>query len=515
MPRASLWSPPAYAFLLPVLPVVMLFAGNINAVTWQSAVLSAFILFAVYMAARTLSVLIFRGSPRVDPLIACLFAGLFLAVTFAGDRSLNWYWALAWLLMAIVIWRRPGIIPVFTKLLPVFLVVLGGQAVFTIATHPSLGQRAALDAFVTGSFSDTPVPAAQPAERPDVYYIIFDRYARQDMLQSVYGYDNSSFLTELEKRGFVVPRDAYANYQRTSASIVSSLNFDYLDKLQTPETENSPDWVPLNNLFQDFRAARVFKAMGYETHFFGSWWEPTRRIAGVDRNHTFHELPEAVNTIYEYSLVVDIARLVGLRQLDPLYWQCQRSPWMFDGLADISDNPEPTFTFAHFLIPHPPFVTHESGRCLEIAEAQVHSRAENYVGQLRFANGRILALIDRLLEKPGPRPVILLQSDEGPWPEQFAGKEVDRTGRDVTGVHWLSIDDKLLREKMAIFAAYYVPDAVRARINDRSTPVNTFRYLLKEGYNVPVDPLPDRNMIFESSETPYRYHDVTSRLYGQ
>jgi hypothetical protein len=335
------------------------------------------------------------------------------------------------------------------------------------------------------------------------------------MLQKVYGHDNTSFLSELEKRGFVVPRDAYANYQRTASSLVSSLNFDYLDALQTPQTEASSDWSPFYGLLQDFRAARVFKAMGYETHFFGTWWEPTRRIAGMDENHNFHELPEALRVIYEYSLVVDAARLMGLRQFDPLFWQCQRSPQMFAGLAALAQNPAPTFTFAHFLTPHPPFVTHETGRCMEIAEAQSRSRAENYVGQLKVANVQILEMVDKLLAQPGPQPIILLQSDEGPWPKEFAGEEVDRMGRDVTGVKWLTIDDDLLREKMAIFAAYYVPDNVRVRINDRSTPVNTFRYLLKELYGVPLDPLPDRNMIFESSSTPYRFHDATKRLYSR
>lgn len=513
MPRSSFWKLPVYVFLLPLLPVLRIVAGNVDAVAWQSAALSIVILFAAYLILRQILVLLFFRHPLVDPLLACAFCGIFLAVSFTGGRTLNWYWAASWLAIALVLIRWPRRIAFFNSFVAIFAVVFCLQAFYLIAINPVIRERASIMEVVHEAFGDTPTAVSSPAEKPDVYYIIFDRYARQDMLQNIYGYDNSAFLAELEKRGFVVPRNAYANYQRTAASVVSSLNFDYLDKLQTPQTEESPDWVPIYSQFQDFRAARVFKSMGYGTHFFGTWWEPTRRMATADQNHNFHELPEALRIIYEYSLVVDAARLAGFRKLDPLWWQCERSKKMFDALAELSDDPSPTFAFAHFLIPHPPFVTAADGRCMEIAEAKAQTRAENYSGQVQYTNQRILQLVDALLAKPGPRPLIILQADEGPWPEKYAGEEVDRLGRDVSNVDWLKISDDELREKMAIFAAYYLPESARVGLNDRSTPVNTFRRILKGVFNVAIEPLPEKNMIFESDARPYRYHDVTARLY--
>jgi hypothetical protein len=512
MQRSSFWKLPFYAFLLPLLPVLRIFAGNVDSVAWQSAALSAAILFAAYVILRQILVLLFFRHQLVDPLLACAFSGIFLAVSFIGDRTLNWYWAAIWLALAVVLIRWPKRIAPFNTFLPIFVGALCLQSLYLIAVNPVMRERTAITEVVQKTFADTPVATA-PAERPDIYYIIFDRYARQDMLQNIYGFDNTAFLADLENRGFIVPREAYANYQRTAASVVSSLNFDYLDKLQMPQTEGSADWVPVYSQFQDFRAARVFKSIGYGTHFFGTWWEPTRRMATADQNHNFYELPEALRIIYEYSLVVDAARLVGLRKLDPLWWQCERSKKMFDGLAALSEDPGPTFAFAHFLIPHPPFVTNPHGRCMEIADAAAQSRAQNYSGQVQYTNKRILELVDTLLAKPGPRPLIILQADEGPWPEKYAGEEVDRMGRDVSDVNWLKISDDELREKMAIFAAYYLPEAARIGLNNRSTPVNTFRRILKGVFNVAIEPLPEKNMIFESDAHPYRYHDVTARLY--
>ncbi len=53
---------------------------------------------------------------------------------------------------------------------------------------------------------------------PDIYYIILDSYGRADMLKSVYGFDNSSFMNGLEQRGFFVASRSQANYPKTVLS---------------------------------------------------------------------------------------------------------------------------------------------------------------------------------------------------------------------------------------------------------------------------------------------------------
>ena len=172
------------------------------------------------------------------------------------------------------------------------------------------------------------------------------RYARADQLASVYGYDNSAFLAALRQRGFYIADDSYSNYQRTTHSVISSLNFDYLDRLDTEAAANAEDWVPLYDMLGDFRIGRFLKALGYEIHFSGSWWEPTRRLAIADVHHNFYEMPEMLRVVYEYSLLVDIARLVGLRQGDPLWWQCQRSRLMFGELGRAAATGQPMFYYA-------------------------------------------------------------------------------------------------------------------------------------------------------------------------
>ena len=44
-----------------------------------------------------------------------------------------------------------------------------------------------------------------------MYYIILDRYASDETLREIYGYDNTPMLSELEERGFVIARQSWAD----------------------------------------------------------------------------------------------------------------------------------------------------------------------------------------------------------------------------------------------------------------------------------------------------------------
>ena len=50
---------------------------------------------------------------------------------------------------------------------------------------------------------DVANPDLPPGEsQPDIYYIILDTYTRADTLSEFFSYDNTSFISELESRGF-------------------------------------------------------------------------------------------------------------------------------------------------------------------------------------------------------------------------------------------------------------------------------------------------------------------------
>ncbi|MBM3519892.1 MAG: hypothetical protein FJX63_03835 [Alphaproteobacteria bacterium] len=512
----SRFSIPLYAILIPLLPAAQIYSSNVSRLTLTHGLLSAAAMLALFLVPLFVLRAIFRRAELTDLLWASLFSLVFLPMCFLPleEPFFRVYWTLGWTIAILVIafWRESRrFIPIFLTTMPALLIA---PLLYADVTSPIWQQRPVLRDQFQHAFDETPKPTSDAAEKPDIYYLIFDRYARADQLARVYGYDNSAFIAGLRQRGFYVADNSYSNYQRTTHSIVSSLNFDYLDRLDTKEAANAEDWVPLYEMMGDFRIGRFLKEVGYELHFSGSWWEPTRRIPIADVHHNFYEMPELLRVVYEYSLLVDIARLAGWRQGDPLWWQCQRSRLMFGELGKAAAGNQPMFYYAHFLIPHPPYVTDETGRCMEIDEALGRSRIQNYTGQMTYTNDEILAAVDRILARPGPRAIIILQADEGPWPEQFASNEIIALGRDAGLVDWFEASADELREKTAILNALYMPKAPAEIFSPDMTPVNTFRHVLKHYFNVSIEPLPDRSLIFESAENLYHFKDVTENLRG-
>ena len=57
-------------------------------------------------------------------------------------------------------------------------------------------------------------------------------------------YDNSAFISDLEKMGFYVAKCSQSNYPRTDVSLGSSLNMDYLQNLNDKFTPKNEDRTP-------------------------------------------------------------------------------------------------------------------------------------------------------------------------------------------------------------------------------------------------------------------------------
>lgn len=57
---------------------------------------------------------------------------------------------------------------------------------------------------VAGAQTSPPSELSLPQPAPDVYFIVMDAYGRADVLQDLFGFDNSEFVRELQGLGFYV-----------------------------------------------------------------------------------------------------------------------------------------------------------------------------------------------------------------------------------------------------------------------------------------------------------------------
>ncbi|HXH81695.1 MAG TPA: hypothetical protein VNN07_02065, partial [Candidatus Tectomicrobia bacterium] len=171
-------------------------------------------------------------------------------------------------------------------------------------------------------------------------------------------------------------------------------------------------------------------------------------------------------------------------------------------IASSRARERPVFAFAHFLLPHDPWVFGPEGEYLPANVVERRSRTENYVNHLRFANRAILRLVDSLLaDRRRPQPIIIVQADEGPFPLRYE--------RDELNFDWRQATPEEVREKFGILNALYLPGVATERLSSSITPVNTFRLVFGSYFGADLPLLEDRIYVSAGNFAPYDFVDVT------
>lgn len=337
---------------------------------------------------------------------------------------------------------------------------------------------------------------ADSGNRPDVYYIILDGYARNDISRKYYHFDNSSFSKALRKRNFYIATQACTNYPMTFVSLSSSLNMHYMkellqkDRIKKGITLSANDVVRLinNNLI-----ARRFRKMGYRYRFVGSLWgkfagdstadEDMRATSILEPGHFFQRL-----LFSEYLHIFEVTTIVApLRYYLGFFWDTSGFTFLcgkltnkqFQSIVAPKQSNEPLFTFAHICCPHPPYIFDRNGLLPRGTFIEVNN-TKAYYEQMLYLNKRVLRLIDDIQSLSGPETLIVLQADHGPA---------------LFFEDWLlppQPTKRIANLAMGIFCAMRVPDKVRTQLYPRITPVNIFRIIFNNVFGDKWPVLQDR-----------------------
>jgi hypothetical protein len=491
-------------------PVLFLFAENqVQQVTldplWRPLALGALLAVAMLLTCAAIFWDWLRGA-----LLASLLLALFytfghawnLTGEFLGDRLwlVNAYLVVA-VAGAYVIWRGGSWVPGATGFLNVAVTLLlllnaGRVAEFALGSASPVGEA-----------RPSPVPGLDAdAPRRDIYYIILDRYAGPETLERVYHHDNEPFLAELERRGFTVARNAWANYFKTALSVTSSLSMEYLDTERFTATGPGA-WVPVHRALQQRLAVPgALTSLGYEYVHISSYWEPSSTNADADRVLRYEDATEFDAAVRATTL------LTLLEAPDPDDSDPETIPFptlardttlfAFDALESAGRRPGPTFVFAHILVPHPPYVFDADGTQPTAEEAAARTEEERYVAQLTWTNRRVLEALDRLLDVPeAQQPIIVLQADEGPYPERF------RLIGDP--FQWFFATPEEVAQKFGILNALHLPgvEPAQAGVTDHTSPVNNFRIVMAAYFGADLPVLPDISYLSRDTSHPYELRE--------
>jgi hypothetical protein len=336
---------------------------------------------------------------------------------------------------------------------------------------------------------------------PDIYYIILDAYARDDILESFYQYDNRPFLDELGKLGFYVARCSQSNYAQTQLSLASSLNMDFIENLDEDFTPKQTRRAGMPGLIKRSTARRLLESLGYQTVAFetGYYWT---HVADADtyltpRSSTASRLDVTGGLNgFEALLIKSSAMLVAVDGASALPQflrvdidhpdQIHRERVLFtlDQLCRLPALPGPKFVFAHIVSPHRPFVFGPQGEVVEQAKDDING----YRDQVAYLNSRLIPILQKIIAESETPPIIIVQGDHG--------------GLDTS-----------VEERMAILNAYYLPGDGSRLLYENITPINTFRLIFSHYFGCSYPALEDVSY-FSSYQRPFQFTAIPNQREG-
>jgi hypothetical protein len=348
----------------------------------------------------------------------------------------------------------------------------------------------------------------EPEKKPDIYYIVLDGYARSDILDELYGYDNSAFVGYLKDKGFVIPAESRSNYPKTALSVTSTLNMNYISAL-TPGLDDSMFWWLMAPLIDHSQARTILEQAGYNTIAIATDWSITDNPS-TDRY--YKPYPVHLNDFEGYLLAKTplsalTFALKNVAFVPSFSAHRQLVEYNFEALANIPDNSGPKFIFAHIVSPHPPFVFDQDGNALNPEYAFSFNDANDfqgtkdeyrrgYVAQVEYVNKRLEKMIETILANSEVPPIIILQADHGP------GMLTD----------FQSSANTCLKERFSTFAAYYFPGMDEARVPADISAVNVFRLVFNQYFEAEMPLLENRFYYYKDTIYIYRAEDVTAQI---
>ena len=355
--------------------------------------------------------------------------------------------------------------------------------------------------------------------KPDIYYFIFDRYPSSKTLNEVYEYDNREFLNYLERKGFYIAEESKSNYHVTFQSIASSLNMNYINYLSEIEGASTRKGITYA-LHTSCESCEFLKSQGYEYIHFAYFFQPDKDIwkAGRDPENFFKNRLEDFSTLFYkttflYYITTTYISNLGENPLENVDEEERKQKYdrilfEFENLEKIPKIKKPTFVFTHMLIPHPPYVFDENGNYLSLEDSKKFHPQEKFNNQLTFLNKKIQNLVDKLISESEEPPIIIISSDEGPYPYRAVMLGDDE-------FNWSTPTIEELETKLQIINAFYLPNKDTSVLYPTISPVNIFRVVFNEYFYTELELLSDSHYVYKDKDNYYDFIDVTDKLNNQ
>lgn len=407
----------------------------------------------------------------------------YLAFIYAGGFILGLWWIDKRVDDVHSLNLKMNLIALFLLAFPLFKISSFSLKVYT-------GERAVSD-LLAEAF---PLDIAEGMDLPDVYYIILDTYTRADALLDEFDFNNSPFLGQLREKDFYIAECSRANYSNTETSLTSSLNMNYLFELgpilDASGLDQSDFWLLLKQtLVRSQLEGLGYKTIAFETGYQWSQWTDADLYLGTSYDPVLMQLIKP----FEAMLIKSTAGLILTDFQYESYTERKRSVFepiyrinfpyrdfaklqlfILDNLPTLASIPYPKFVFAHLLVPHVPRIFAPNGEILSdpgyyggglSGPINDEYDVKGYRSEVQFINGRVLEIVDAIIEGSTSPPIIIIQGDTG-----------------------------TIHHPFKILNAYYLRGDENPKLYPSISPVNSFRVIFDTYFETSYGLLPDYSL---------------------
>jgi hypothetical protein len=274
----------------------------------------------------------------------------------------------------------------------------------------------------------------------------------------------------LEDLGFYVAECAQSNYPVTKLSVTSLFYANYHQEATLYPVYSS---LVIETLRSQGYQVITFDNRSHGHFAFGedlSLSRNQRLLSSIDLSAGLSEFEVMLWKTTSARIAYDMPQLIPAFNVESLqkweyYEHYQQTYFMLDELKRLPEMQGPKLVFAHFLVPHPPFIFAPDGEF-----SWWEGQAEGYISNVKFIDSQIVPVVAEIIKNSKTPPVIIMMGDHG-----------------ATGIPKLETP----QWRMSILNAFYVNDEAKQDLYATITPVNSFRVIFNHYFGTEYPLLED------------------------
>jgi hypothetical protein len=324
---------------------------------------------------------------------------------------------------------------------------------------------------------------------PNIYIIVFDEYASSKSLKRDYNYDNSALDSFLLSNQFFLMRESKSNYLRTNLSIASLLNYSYTSGLAPREKMTAEDMYATHTYIKYNQLFSLVKSFNYQIYNY-TIFDTEKSPSKVKNEYLFHNERIIISNTMIGRLTNDLGpnvktpflkKILGTEITPNVYRRYnQRATEAL--LADLNkqDGSAPKLTYAHFLMPHPPFLYKANLEpvnpdTIKIDNFYDKKYIPQYLAYIPHTNSQLMKVINEIMRKENGNSIIFLLGDHG---------------------YKVMNDSSLHRDHyFSNLQALYLPDRNFKPLSESSTPINVMRHIINTAFDKKLPFLVDSSIM--------------------